>query len=153
VMVQFNLLMFAFLTVFVTGALVRRVLTALNIRHLRHYGRDVPPVFAGEIDAATLVRMNDYTIENSRFSSWEGVSDDLLTLAVLLSGLLPWFVGSILALKLHFVISGLILFGALALISAFLGLPFELYQTFGIERNTDSVPLPSACGSWIFSKI
>lgn len=134
-MVQFNMLMFAFLGVFVAGALVRWVLTALNIRHLRRHGRDVPQVFAGEIDAATLARMNDYTIENSRFSSWEGVFDDLLTLAVLLSGLLPWFVGSILALKLHFVISGLIFFGVLALISAFLGLPFELNRTFGIEKK------------------
>jgi STE24 endopeptidase len=133
--VQFNTLMFAFLAVFFAGALARMVLTALNIRHLRRYGHDVPPVFSGEIDEATLVRISDYTIENSRFSSWEGVFDDLVTLAVLLGGVLPCFVGVILALKLHFVFSGLIFFGGLAIASALLGLPFELYRTFGIEKK------------------
>jgi len=46
-MVQFNTLMMLFLAAFVTVAILRRLLTALNIRHLRLHGHEVPEAFTG----------------------------------------------------------------------------------------------------------
>ena len=134
-MVRYNTLMFVFLILFAAGAAARELLTTFNIRHLRRFGHDIPDVFTGEIDEGTLARMSDYTIENSRFSSWEDVFDDFITLVVLLGGWLPWLCALILEKGLHFIFSGLIFFGVLSLAGALSGLPFGLYRTFGIEKK------------------
>ena len=134
-MIQFNALMMVFLAVFVTVALLRRLLTALNIRHLRSHGHEVPEAFAGEIDGDTLARMSRYTAESSKFGSLEGLCDDLITLAILLSGFLPWLSARILPWESHFIPSGLMFFGVLFLISFLLSIPFALYQTFVIEKK------------------
>jgi STE24 endopeptidase len=78
--------------------------------------------------------MSDYTRTSQTFDSREQVFDDAVTLAVLLSGFLPWLVGLILSLQWPFIPSGLLFFFALALMSTVLGLPFALFRTFGIER-------------------
>jgi STE24 endopeptidase len=134
-MIQFNALMILFLAAFVSVALLRRLLTAVNIRHLHRHGHEVPEAFAGEIDGETLTKMSRYTAESSKFGILEGFFDDLVTLAILLSGFLPWLTGHILPWKAHFVASGLMFFMVLFLISFLLGVPFSLYQTFVIEKK------------------
>jgi len=134
-MVQWNILLIIFLVLYAAGALFRWFLTYLNVRHLLVHGREVPEVFRGEIDEATLARMSDYTADSSRFGSLEHMFDDTVTLVILLSGFLPLLVGFILTWKLHFILSGLIFFGILALISSVLDIPFSLYSTFVIEKK------------------
>lgn len=134
-MIQWNILLIIFLVLYAAGALFRWFLTYLNVRHLRVHGREVPEVFRGEIDEATLARMSDYTADSSRFGSLEHMFDDTVTLVILLSGFLPLLVGLILSWKLHFILSGLIFFGILALISTVLDIPFSLYSTFVIEKK------------------
>jgi STE24 endopeptidase len=134
-MIQCNTLMLLFLVSFIAVSLCRRLLASINIHHLRHHGHEVPDVFAGEIDGETLSRMSRYTAESAHFGSLEGLCDDLVTLAILLSGFLPWLIGHILLLKFHFVVSGLIFYGTLASISFILSVPFSLYHVFGIEKK------------------
>ena len=134
-MVQWNILLIVFLILFTAGALFRWFLTYLNVRHLRLHGHEVPEVFRGEIDEPTLARMSDYTADSSRFGSLEHVFDDIVTLVILLSGFLPILVGLILSWKLNFILSGLIFFGTLALMSSVLDIPFSLYSTFVIEKK------------------
>jgi STE24 endopeptidase len=134
-MVQYNTLLIAFLIIYVAGALFRLFLTKINVKHLHRHGQKVPPVFAGEIDEGTLSRMTNYTTESARFGSVESIFDETITLVILLSGMLPWLLNLILALKLHFVLSGLIFFGILALIGGLLDIPFDLYGHFVIEKK------------------
>ncbi|MBE9545920.1 MAG: M48 family metallopeptidase, partial [Proteobacteria bacterium] len=134
-MVQFNLLLLVFLIVFITRSVIKWVLTWINIRHLRNFGHRVPEVFRGEIDTEILSRMTDYTVDSSRFGSIASFFDDLVILVILLSGLLPWFVGVILSYKFHFILSGLLFFAVLAAISGILNIPFSLYRTFVIEKG------------------
>jgi STE24 endopeptidase len=134
-MVQWNILLIVFLVLFTAGALFRWFLTYLNVRHLRRYGHRVPDVFRDEIDEATLVRMSDYTADSSRFGAVEHFFDDAVTLIILLSGFLPLLVGFILSWELNVILSGLIFFGILALISSVLDIPFSLYSTFVIEKK------------------
>jgi STE24 endopeptidase len=110
-------------------------LTYINVRHLRLYGHNVPEVFKGEIDEATLSKMSDYTADTSRFGSIEHFFDDIVTLVILLSGFLPLLVSIILFYKLNFILSGLIFFGVLAMLSSVLDIPFNLYSTFVIEKR------------------
>ncbi|MHB8770037.1 MAG: M48 family metallopeptidase [Syntrophales bacterium] len=134
-MVRFNGLLILFLAAFAAAALVRLALSTLNIRHLRSHGQEIPEVFSGEIDAATLVRISRYTLDSSRFASLEELIGDIITLAVLLGGLLPWLLGLLPAWEEHFILTGLLFFGILALASGLVGLPFDLYRTFVIERR------------------
>ena len=134
-MVQWNGLMVFFLAVFAASLLIRGGLTWLNIRHLHRHGHEVPEVLEGEIDAGTLARISRYTIDSSRFGSIESLFDDALTLAVLLTGLLPWLLGRLPAWEDHFILTGLLFLGILSLASGILGLPFDLYGTFVIERR------------------
>ncbi|MHB9096755.1 MAG: M48 family metallopeptidase [Syntrophales bacterium] len=134
-MVQLNGLMVFFLAAFVASALIHAVLKALNIRHLRRHGGEVPEVFRGEIDGETLARISRYTRDSSRFGTVEGLCDEALTLAVLLGGLLPWLLGRLPAWEEHFILTGLLFFGILAFASGLVGLPFDLYRTFVIERR------------------
>ncbi len=134
-MVQLNGLLMSFLFVCIVSLLCRLLLARLNVRHLHRFGHDVPAVFAGDIDGDTLKKITDYTIATSRFGSWATCCEEAIFLAVLLSGVLPWLVEVILSWKLHFVFSGLIFFGILALASSLLNIPFSLYSTFVIEKR------------------
>ncbi len=134
-MIEYNALLILFLSIFVSCSFLRWLLRRINIRHLRRHGNEVPEVFMGEIDADTLSRMSDYTIASSGFAAIESVFDDLATLVILLSGFLPWFAAAIMFWQLHFVFSGLIFLGGLALIGGLLELPFNAYSTFVIEKR------------------
>lgn len=134
-MVQWNTLLIVFLVVFAASSLFRWVLTQMNVGNLRLHGHNVPAVFAGEIDETTLSRMSSYTADSSRFGSLEHFFDDIVTLIILLSGFLPILSALVLSWNLNFVLSGLIFFGILALISTLLDIPFSLYSTFVIEKK------------------
>lgn len=134
-MIQFNALSAAFFTLFAAAALTRYALTWLNVAHLLRHGHIVPGAFRGEIDAATLARMRDYTVESSRFHALESLADDAILLAVLLAGALPWLAGSVEALGIHPVWSGTLFFGILYGASVLLDIPFSLWDTFVIEKK------------------
>jgi STE24 endopeptidase len=59
-------LLILFLILFIGRIIWRYILQQLNIRHLRNHGKEIPPVFQGVIDEATLAKMVDYTYDNSR---------------------------------------------------------------------------------------
>ena len=134
-MVQFNALLGFFLFIFVAASLTRWVLTRMNISHLRRFGHEAPSVFRNELDEETLSRMTDYTIESSHLESLESLFDDVMLLVVLLSGVLAWLAAVVTALHLHMILSGLLFFAVLSLVSTVLEVPFNLYSTFGIEKK------------------
>ena len=127
-------LIILFLVLFVGRIVCRYFLQQLNIRDLKIYGKVIPPVFRDEIDEATLAKMVDYTYDNSRLTAKENLTSDGIELAILFL-LLPILVGWIVGLNLHIIWQALIFFGLLALIGGIAGLPFELYDTFVLEKK------------------
>ena len=127
-------LVILFLVLFVGRIACRYFLQQLNIRNLKIYGKIIPPVFQGEIDEATLAKMVDYTYDNSRLTAKENLAGDGIELAILFL-LLPWLVIWITGLNLHIIGQALIFFGLLAIISGIAGLPFDLYDTFVLEKK------------------
>ena len=123
-----------FLVLFAGRILWRYVLQRLNIRHLQSHGKEIPPVFQGIIDEDTLIKMVDYTVDNTRLASKENLVDDIVELAILFL-LLPFFVGMIMAFKIHFILQAFIFFGVLAVIGGIAGMPFDLYHTFVLEKK------------------
>jgi len=127
-------LLFLFLVLFCGRMAVRYLLQKLNNNHLKVHGKDIPAVFADQIDAATLNKMVDYTFDQSRLESKESLTGDILELAVLFL-LLPVLTVWLTGLSVHLILQALIFFAALSIFSGAAELPFDLYHTFVLERR------------------
>ena len=123
-----------FLILFVGRIVLRYFLQRLNMNNLKTHGKVIPPVFAGEIDEATLGKMVDYTYDNSRLATKANLFDDIVELAMLFL-LVPLMVNWLVALHIHIISQALIFFGILAAIGGIAGLPFTLYDTFVLEKK------------------
>jgi len=123
-----------FLILFLGRIIWRYILQQLNISNLRNHGKEIPPVFQGVIDEATLAKMVDYTYDNSRLETKENLAEDIIELAILFL-LLPVLVGKLAGLHLHLILQALIFFGVLAAIGAVAGIPFDIYDTFVLEKK------------------
>lgn len=112
----------------------RYILQQFNIRNLKVYGKVIPPVFRGEIDEATLNKMVDYTYDSSRLTAKANLASDGVELSVLFL-LLPVLAVCLTGMNLHIIGQALIFFGLLAMTGGIAGLPFELYDTFVLEKK------------------
>jgi STE24 endopeptidase len=129
-----NAMLILFLVLFAGRILWRSVLQQLNIRYLQSHGKVIPPVFQGVVDEDTLAKMVDYTIDNSRLAAKENIIGDIIELGIIFL-LLPFLVALLSALKLHLILQALIFFAVLAAIGGIAGIPFDLYQTFVLEKK------------------
>ncbi|MGD0022833.1 MAG: M48 family metallopeptidase [Smithellaceae bacterium] len=127
-------LLLLFLLLFAGRFIWRYILQHINIRYLQGRGKEIPQVFQGIIDQGTLSKMVDYTVENSRLAVKENLADDIIELAILFL-LLPSFVSALVELKIHFIGQALIFFGVLAAIGGIVGIPFDLYDNFVLEKK------------------
>ncbi len=110
-------------------------LKALNLKHLKKYGADIPPEFEGYIDANVLKKTRDYTVENSRFSFIKSIFDNIILLVFLFGGLLNIYNSWVLALSRGFILSGFAFFLILAYAETVISIPFSLHSTFKIENK------------------
>ena len=110
-------------------------LKALNLRHLKRYGARIPGEFEGHINAELLRKSRDYTVENSRFSLFESIFDNIILLVFLFGGLLNIYNSWIMYHNWHFIVSGLAFFLLLTYVQTVISIPFSLYGTFKIENK------------------
>jgi STE24 endopeptidase len=107
----------------------------LNLSHLKRFGSSIPPEFEGQIDQALLNRARNYTVENIRFGFFSSIFNKAILLLFLFGGLLDLYNSWIVALNLHFILSGVIFFMLLIYADTILEIPFSLYHTFVIEKR------------------
>ncbi len=129
-----NKLVALFLILFFGRIGLRYFLQRLNINNLRTHGKVIPPVFAGEIDEPTLDKMVDYTYDNSRLATKEDLFEDIVELAILFL-LVPLMVDWLVGLHIHIILQALIFVSVLLVIVGVASLPFELYNTFVLEKK------------------
>jgi STE24 endopeptidase len=134
-MIQFNFLLLTFLAVFLLRSGLQLYLNRLNLSFLRKKGSTVPEVFQGVVNQENLRTISAYTIDSERFSMFETLADQGLLLVLLLSGVLPWFVGEISSLGYGVILTGLIFFAGFWILSLLFRIPFSLYDTFVIENR------------------
>jgi len=124
----------AFILFFALEYAVETALLLVNLRHVRRSG-GVPAALAGSVDGATAERSRAYTLANGRFALLQGAFGAGLTLAVLLSGLLPWLDRSLTARGVggaHRFAAFLAILGAGG---ALVSLPFGAWRTFVLEAR------------------
>ncbi len=134
-MIQFNLLLIAFLIIFGVRSFFQVVLNRLNIRHLHRYGGEVPTVFQGLVDQDSLARISSYTADSARFGLINSLFNQSLILALLLSGFLPQLVEWLSLWVSNPIGKGLIFFALLSAMFTLIQVPFDLYDTFVIEER------------------
>lgn len=132
-MVRINTLLMVFVGVIVMRSTLQVLLHHLNVRHLCRCEGRVPDVFQGRIDPERMAKITAYTIDSGRVRLIGGVSLQLMTLGVLVSGFLPWVVQKINLAVSNPVGAGLVFFAVLWLVYNILSIGFDLYETFVIE--------------------
>jgi STE24 endopeptidase len=121
-----------FLLFFVAQVAVETALLLVNLRHVAR-SRGVPPSLAGLVDPAMAERSRAYTLANGRLGLVEGLVGAGLTLALLLSGVLPWLDGALARLGVEGAHRFVAFLAALSLAASVASVPFGLYRTFVLE--------------------
>ncbi len=118
------------------GVLVMRgLLKALNLNHLRLHGQEIPPEFEGHIQADLLAKTSRYVLETSRMETWESLLDGMVLVFFLFGGLLSGYDTWVNSLSATFHVKGGIFFLGLLYAESLLGVPFSLYRNFVIEKR------------------
>jgi STE24 endopeptidase len=132
-MIQFNLLLLAFLVVFFFRSATQIILNRLNTSYIRHRGNAVPEAFQDVVDQEKLKKISAYTADSAAFGIISNLVSQAFLLVILLSGLLPWLVKYIHQWGFGSIFGGLFFFASLSILTNLLRLPFSLYGTFVIE--------------------
>jgi len=144
-MIQFNILLITYLSIFIFRSLFKLGLDILNISHLNRDAGEVPRVFKNAIDKGKFYKIARYTSDSTKFEIISQIFDEILILLILLTEFLPWLVELIKSWNISFILEGLLFFAALAVISNLFDIPFSIYHTFVIEDrygfNTKTVKL------------
>ncbi|UCE04692.1 MAG: M48 family metallopeptidase [bacterium] len=107
----------------------------LNLSHLKKHGHIIPEPFEGHIDGDLLTKTRDYTVEYSRFGYFSSIFDNILLIVFLFGGLFVIYNSWIASFQVSFILSGILFFLFLSLVSTILDIPFDLYSTFKIENK------------------
>ena len=134
-MVQFNLLLSAYLAFFLLRSLTQVILNRLNVSFLRQQGGKVPDVFQDVIDQEKRKKISAYTIDSANFGIFSTLASQVFFLLLLLSGFLPWLVQAIQFQGWGEIVQALIFFAVLSVITNLFQIPFDLYDTFVIENR------------------
>jgi STE24 endopeptidase len=134
-MVQLSLLLIIFLTVFLLRSATQWYLNQLNISYLRRNANKVPEEFQDTIDQERLGKILSYTMDSDHFHMVSTLANQGFFLAILLSGFLPWLVKIIHSWGYGPIMSGMIFFAALSILTSLFQIPFSLYDTFAIEER------------------
>jgi len=134
-MVQLNDLLLTFLTVFLLRSGSQLLLNRLNVSYLRRCGAAVPEVFRDFVDQEKFRKISAYTADSDHFGIIATTANQWLFLAILLSGVLPWFVTMINRWGYGPIANGLIFFSVLSIFANLFRIPFSLYDTFVIEER------------------
>ncbi|MFC1820297.1 M48 family metallopeptidase [Thermodesulfobacteriota bacterium] len=132
-MITINSFLSVYLAIYLISSIADIIIDHINVIHLKRYGGVIPNGFQGLIDEEKLKKINEYGIDNSRFSIVKTIAGKLIFLFIILSGLLPWF--SALLKDYNFIFAGLIFFAVPGFAGAFVNLPFDYYHIFRIEEK------------------
>jgi STE24 endopeptidase len=134
-MVQFNVLLLAFLAIFLLRMATQAILHRFNLSYLSHEGSTVPRAFQDVIDQERFRKITAYTVESNRFDLLADLCYQGISLVILLSGFLPWLARVIGRWDVGVILEGLAFFGVLSAFGGLVRVPFGLYDTFVIEQR------------------
>jgi STE24 endopeptidase len=127
--------MWIFITLLAIQFVISTALSELNLAHLKRRAANPPREWAERLDASQFPRMIAYVKANTRLGHAARATALGVTLAILLSGLLPALARWTVSLIATPVWQGLVVLGALGAISYVTELPWDLASSFGVEKQ------------------
>lgn len=106
--------------------------TLLNLKSL---GPEIPAAFRGIIDAETYVQSQDYTRAKAVLGIGEGIVALLALFIFWWFGGFGWLDEKVRTLGHGPIVTGVFYIGALVVALQMINLPFQLYDTFGLEER------------------
>jgi len=128
-------LLVALLLVYLAVEAAEQFLAIINLRHLARHGAEIPSGFEGNVDASTLLRIRNYTVDHGRVDRIEAFVSMAVTILFLFGGLMNWLNTLIAAQGWSSIVSGIIFFMVLIYGETLVNMPFSLYNTFSIEKR------------------
>jgi STE24 endopeptidase len=126
---------FAFIAAYAGVLVATLAFAALNLRHQREHGREVPPELAGVVEPERLARIEAYTRDRARLGMLERATSGALCGVCLFAGPLVVYDGWVQRVATTFVARGVSFVLGLVLLSALFGLPFSYYRSFVVEAR------------------
>ncbi|MCK9582509.1 MAG: M48 family metallopeptidase [Endomicrobiales bacterium] len=116
----------------VLSLIVRLLVEALNISALK---KEVPDEFIGVYDNERYAKAQGYLKDNTKFTVFNTVFMGVITVLALMFGFFEKIDIMARGFALNPILTGLIFFGIIFLISELLSLPFSLYKVFVLEEK------------------
>jgi STE24 endopeptidase len=129
-----RLVLVVFVACFLIQYAIETGLLVVNLRHVQRSG-GVPAPLADRIDEETADESRAYTLANGRFALLQGAFAAALTLAVLLSGVLPALDRALVARGIDGANRFVLFLALLAAGGAVVSLPFAAWHTFVLEAR------------------
>ncbi|NOR41789.1 MAG: M48 family metalloprotease [Gammaproteobacteria bacterium] len=124
-----------FLAMLLISTLMRLYLSQRQINYVSQHRAKVPDSFAENISLEDHQKAADYTTTKVKFGRLPLFYDIALLLIWTIGGGLEWLDQNIIAYELNPIMAGIAVILVYSLISAFLDLPFSIYNTFVIEEK------------------
>ena len=132
-MISFNSFLITYLSAYAVIVIADLWIEKLNTENIKKHGENIPQAFEGIIDEKELGKINQYTIDNTHFSTVQTIVSSIVFLLIILSGILPWLTEALTGI--NYVMAGLIFFAVPGLLAAIVSLPFDYYHSFVIEER------------------
>lgn len=133
-MADHQVVLAAFLVVFVLHWLLETVLSVLNCRYLARQ-KQIPQALQAAYTPEVYEKSISYALARARLGHVERLLSAALTLVFLFSGFIPMLDFSVSLLGLEELTHGVVVLLVFVLLNALLSLPLELYATFGLEAR------------------
>jgi STE24 endopeptidase len=128
----FTVVFFVFLSL---SIIIKLALDIINYLHRKKNENTIPPELEGYVDLEKLSKINKYSNEKLVFSTIDYFIDNAVLLVILFVSLIPAYFGLIGNLTKNLYVSGLLFFSGYFLLQYVLGIPFDLYFNFKIEKK------------------
>jgi STE24 endopeptidase len=126
---------------------VKVLLDVLNYIHRKKNAKVIPTELEEVVEKDTLHKMNAYSNAKLRFTLFKYGFNTILFLTVLYSGLLPVYYNFTTSFTGSWYPQALLFYGGLFLAQLVIGIPFDLYFNFHIERKFQFNTMNA--GTWI----
>ena len=124
-----------FLAALALSLALRLWLAHRHVAHIRAHRGAVPAAFADRIALPAHQKAADYTVAKTQFGTIEMLFDTAVLLLLTLGGVLGALAGWTASLASGALAQDLLLIVAVSLVTGVLALPFNAWQTFGIEAR------------------
>lgn len=124
-----------FLAVLFFKSLIESILDRRNLNHILKYRSAVPEKFASQVSLQDHQKAADYSVAKIKVNQYFHLFDLIIFLVWTLGGGLEFLNVVSMGFGQSEIVTGLIFFGLLGVISTILALPHSLYMTFVIEER------------------